>query len=394
MGCLDSKMDAKRKALADDWTGGEYAFKVGSVADFTAFCPLDKIAVKFCGGEAKEYKDGIGELTDAKLAEDKAKELGDKIFEALKKLHADFKKSESESGKAFGKYEHKDAFKQIDDAVKFWCEKSGFEHKLEEAKAPEGMGGEEDKGEADAGMNEGGDGEGEKKEEAAATAPKRETPETSAFGDIAEKVEIPKLLLAMYVCFPAFGDAVKAQVLDYDFDGSGSDDLAGAATLIGAYADAQEKAEGDSWGCAWCTDADLEELKAAAAEGSKQALVFPGTVVAWADEATAVGNAGEGSGKKKVIFKFNGKHFKPAGDKAVVFHRQFATVKKCEEKDGVTTVELADFAEACFKTVAEWSAKVKAAGEGAAAAVDAAKDAAEGDKAKEGDAEGDKPADG
>jgi len=386
--------------LADDWTGGEYAFKVGSVADFQAFCPLDKIAVKFCGGEAKEYKDGIGELTEAKLAEEKAKELGDKIFEALKKLHADFKKSESESGKAFGKYEHKDAFKQIDDAVTFWCEKSGFGHKLEEAKAPEGMGGEGDKGEGegDGAMNDGGDGEGdgEKKEEAAATAPKRETPETSAFGDIAEKVEIPKLLLAMYVCFPAFGDAVKAQVLDYDFDGSGSDDLAAAATLIGAYADAQEKADGESWGCAWCTDADLEELKAAAAEGSKQALVFPGTVVAWADQETAVGNAGEGSGKKKVIFKFAGKHFKPAGDKAVVFHRQFATISKLEEKDGVTTVELADFAEACFKTVAEWKAKLDELAKGAGAAVDAAKEAAEGDKPKEGEGEGegDKPADG
>lgn len=388
MGCLDSKMDAKRKALADDWTGGEYAFKVGSVADFKAFCPLDTIALKFCGGDAKELKDGIGELTDAKLAEDKAKELGDKIFEALKKLHADFKKSESESGKAFGKYEHKEAFKQIDDAVKFWCEKSGFEHKLEEAKAPEGMEAEADKDkEADGGMNDGGEAD-EKKEEGAATAPKRETPETSAFGDIAEKVEIPKLLLAMYVCFPAFGDAVKAQVLDYDFDGSGNNDLAAAATLIGAYADAQEKAEGESWGCAWCTDADLEDLKAASAADAKQALVFPGTVVAWADQDTAVGNAGEGSGKKKVIFKFSGKHFKPAGDKAVVFHRQFATISKLEEKDGVTTVELADFADAVFKTVAEWKGKVDEIAKGVGAAVEAGKEAAaDADKPKEDDAE-------
>ena len=270
---------------------------------------------------------------------------------------------------------------------------------MEAAKAPEGMEGEGEKAEGDAAMNEGGEEgkEEEKKEEgAAATAPKKESPAADAFGDIAEKVDLPKLLLAMYVCFPAFGDAVKAQVLDYDFDGSGSDDLAAAATLIGAYADAQEKAEGESWGCAWCTDADLEELKAAAAEGSKQALVFPGTVVAWADQETAVGNGGEGAGKKKVIFKFAGKHFKPAGDKAVVFHRQFATISKLEEKDGVTTVELADFADAVFKTVAEWSAKVKALGEAGAAAVEGAKEAAEGDKPKEGEGEGegDKPADG
>ena len=64
MGCLDSKMDAKRKALADDWTGGEYAFAVGTIATLDEFCPLDKLAVKFCCGEAKELKDGIGELTD------------------------------------------------------------------------------------------------------------------------------------------------------------------------------------------------------------------------------------------------------------------------------------------------------------------------------------------
>lgn len=265
---------------------------------------------------------------------------------------------------------------------------------MDEAKAPEGMEAEGDKPEGDGAMNDGGDDEGkeEKKEEAAATAPKKEVPGADAFGDFEAKVGIPKLLLAMYVSFPAFGDAVKAQVLDYDFDGSGSDDLAATATLIGAYADAQEKAEGESWGCAWCTDADLEELKAAAAEGSKQALVFPGTVVAWADQETAVGNGGEGAGKKKVIFKFAGKHFKPAGDKAVVFHRQFATISKLEEKDGVTTVELADFADAVFKTVAEWKGKMDELAKGVGAAVEAGKEAAEGDKPKEEEGKEDKPA--
>merc|ERR1712086_1087529 len=116
MGCFDSKMDAKRKALADDWTGSEYAFAVGGITTLDEFCPLDKLAVKFCGGEGKELKDGIGELAEAKLAEDKAKELGNKIFEALKKL--------------FGKYTAKEAFEQIDGAVKLWCEKSGLEHKF------------------------------------------------------------------------------------------------------------------------------------------------------------------------------------------------------------------------------------------------------------------------
>lgn len=110
-------MDAKRKALADDWTGGEYAYAVGGIATLDAFCPLDKIAVKFCGGEAKELKDGIGELTDKKLAEDKAKELGEKVWTALKKLHADFKADKDSDKKVFGKYTAKEAFEQIDGAV-------------------------------------------------------------------------------------------------------------------------------------------------------------------------------------------------------------------------------------------------------------------------------------
>ena len=91
MGCFDSKMDSKRKALADDWTGSDYAFGVGGIATFEEFCPLDKLVVKFCGGEGKEIAAGLGEVTDHKLAEDKAKELGGKIFEALKKLHEEYK---------------------------------------------------------------------------------------------------------------------------------------------------------------------------------------------------------------------------------------------------------------------------------------------------------------
>jgi len=381
MGCFDSKMDAKRKALADDWTGSEYAFAVGGITTLDEFCPLDKLAVKFCGGEGKELKDGIGELAEAKLAEDKAKELGNKIFEALKKLHADFKADKDEDKKVFGKYTAKEAFEQIDGAVKLWCEKSGLEHKLGEeaaATAPEGMemmamdeaaeGGEEMMGD----MMMMADG--------AAAAPKRDTPEVSAFGDMAGPAEIPKLLLCMMVCFPAFGDAVKAQVLDCEFGGSGSDDLGAVATVVGAFVDAGEKADSESWGCAWCTDDEVAELKEAFAAKDTKALVFPGTVVAWDSKDTAVGCAGEApSGKKKVVFKFNGKVLKPAGDKAIVFHRQFAKITECKDEDGATLVELADFTEATFATVKEWSDKVKAAAEaaaaGGAAVADAAKDA-------------------
>ncbi len=384
MGCFDSKMDAKRKALADDWTGSEYAFAVGGIASLDEFCPLDKLAIKFCGGEGKELKDGIGELADAKLAEDKAKELGNKIFEALKKLHGDFKADKDEDKKVFGKYTAKEAFEQIDGAVKLWCEKSGLEHKLGEdaaATAPEGM--EMAAAMGDEAM-EGGEGDAMMMGDmmgAAAAAPKRDTPEVSAFGDMAGPAEIPKLLLCMMVCFPAFGDAVKAQILDCEFGGSGSDDLGAVATVVGAFVDAGEKADSESWGCAWCTDDEVEELKAAFAAKDTKALVFPGTVVAWDSKDTAVGCAGEApDGKKKVVFKFNGKVLKPAGDKAIVFHRQFAKMTECKDEDGALLVELADFTEATFATVKEWSDKVKvladAAAAGGAAVADAAMDAA------------------
>merc|ERR1712032_1194793 len=87
------------------------AFGVGGIATFEEFCPLDKLVVKF--------------------------------FEALKKLHEEYKGGKDDGEKMlFGKYTAKEAFTQIDSAVKMWCAKSGLEHKLEEeapAAAPDGM---------------------------------------------------------------------------------------------------------------------------------------------------------------------------------------------------------------------------------------------------------------
>ena len=117
MGCFDSKMDSKRKALADDWTGMDYAFGVGGIATLDEFCPLDKLVVKFIGGEGKELKDALGD-DPSKLDAEKGKELGNKIFEALKKLHGDYKGGKDDGEKkVFGKYTAKEAFEHIDAAV-------------------------------------------------------------------------------------------------------------------------------------------------------------------------------------------------------------------------------------------------------------------------------------
>lgn len=254
------------------------------------------------------------------------------------------------------------------------------------ATAPEGM--EKKEGEDEAA--EGGDADaaadaGMAKE---ASAAKRETPGFDTFTDADGPGGIPKLLLAMYVAFPAFGDAVKAQVLDYEFGGSGSDDLAAVATIIGGLVDVEEREAKASFGCAWITADDVEELKGLDTKVS--ALVFPGTVVGWVDKDTAIGCAGEKpEGKTKCIFEFAGKVM--TCEKAHVFHRQFAKIKEVKEDGGDLFVTLEDFTEAVSATVAEWSDKVKKAAEGAGAAVEAAKEAADagGDEKKE-----DPPADG
>jgi len=375
MGCFGSRMDSRRKAMADDWTGAEYAFNVGSITTLDGCSPLDKIVIKFVGGEGKELSEKFS-LEDTKLAEDKAKEYGEKIFTALKALHAKFKGDKDSDDKVQGKYTGKEAFAQIDAAVKLWCEKSGLEHKMEEeatAAAPEGMEGMMEMMEE---MAEGGE-----VMEAAAEAPaaaKRETPEISAFGDFAGPGEIPKLLTAMMVAYPAFGDAVKVQVVGYELGGDGDDDFAEIAAITGAYVNAGERAEGDSYGAAWLGAEDLEELTEAAAAKETSCLIFPGVTTAWADKATAIGNAGEASGKTKVVFHFKGKVMKPCGDKALVFCRQFSKITDLKDEDGVKVCELEDFTDAAFATVKEYTDKVaelKAAAEAAAAAVgDAAAD--------------------
>ena len=292
-------MDSRRKALDSDWYGLEYSFSVGGIKTLDNCYPLDKLVVKLVG-EAKELKESIGDLDGSKIPEDKATALAEKIWDALKAIHAEFAKNKDSDDLVFGKYPGKAAFKDVDDAVKLWCDKSGFEHKLDAPPAadkPEGMG---EAGEAGAGeAAEGGAEDAAPKEEGKAEATAkiaRDVPDVTAFGDFAAKVEIPKLLTAMVVCFPAFGDAVKAQVVQYELGGDGSDSFKEVAALTGAYVDSSEKADTDSFGCARLGADDLAELQDVAENKETKALVFPGVVVAWADQATATGYVEAGSG--------------------------------------------------------------------------------------------------
>lgn len=125
------------------------------------------------------------------------------------------------------------------------------------------------------------------------------------------------------VQYPAFGDAVKAQIMHHDLGGDAPFNSFGpVAALSGAYVKAKLGDEADSWGCAWLTGDDLDDLKDAHKDNGSKALIFPGVVKAYAKDSLALGEAGEGKGKDaQVLFKFNGKVFKPAGDNLHVFFR-------------------------------------------------------------------------
>jgi len=396
-------MDSRRKALDDDWRGADYAFAVGSIKTLDGFSPLDKIAISFCGGEGKELADGIGEVTDGKMAEDKAKELGKKIFDAMEKLYNDLVsdyKDGTKEGEVHGKYTGTDAIAQMDACLKTFAEKAGVEG-LVWPKAAEAT-----KEMEDAGMMEGADmmamgaemmgGEEEMMMEGAmdaAPAKKMSLIEADSFGEATGPAELPKLLLSLMFYHPVFGDAVKAATMHHELGGDDKTDLAIVATIVGAFVNLGEKADSASFGVGCLNSDDVEELKAVVADKDNQALVFPGIVGAWASEEDAINQANSGDGKTKVLFKFQGNVMKPAGDKLHVFCRQFAKVESLEEpaegKDYMVCT-LSNFTEHAYKTVKEYADAVKAAAEAAAAAgaevADAAKEAADGAMMMEADA--------
>lgn len=368
-------MDSRRKALDKDWTGTEFAFAVANIKTLDGFCPLDKIAVAFCGGEGKEIKDGIGELDGGKMAEDKAKELGKKIFESMEKLYNDLVddfKDGTKEGEVFGKYTGTDAIAQMDACLKTYAEKSGVEG-LEWPKKAEATAEMMDAGmmegmmEGEAAAMEGGEMMDAAAEGEAAAAPKKMSLiAADAFGEAAGPAELPKLLLSLMFVHPVFGDAVKSETMHWELGGDSNKDFDSVATIVGAFVNAGEKAEADSFGCAALNADDLEELKAVVEAKTDQALVFPGIVGGWAGEEDALGQCEGGDGKTKVLFKFKGKVMKPAGDKLHVFCRQFAKVESLEEaaegKDFMVCT-LSDYADHVYASVAEYAAAATAAKE-------------------------------
>lgn len=252
---------------------------------------------------------------------------------------------------------------------------------------------------AEGGGDEGAAAEGEAKEgEAAADMGammgKMQLVALDAFGEIGGPAEMPKCLVALMFSYPVFGDAVKAATMAYDLGGDKAANFGAIAAVVGAYVNAQEKAEESSFGAAWLTSDDMDELNEIFAQKDAKALVFPGIVGAWSDEKDALGQAPKADGKTQVLFKFKGNVFKPAGDKLFVFCRQFAKVESLEAPAGDNkyyVCTLSDFKDYVYDSVDAW----KTACDKIGAVVADAKDAGmmgEGDAKKEEDmnkAEGD-----
>lgn len=384
MGCFGSREDSRRKAFDDDWTGTDYAFAPGSVANLQAFCPLDKIVLNWLK-DKKELKDAF----ELPLSEEKAKELATEAWAAMKEFTKSLEggKESDKEGEVFGKYSGKDAYTQMDAVMTCFAEKSACGLTWPEAAAaevPEGMDakmGEGDMAGGDAEMAEGGEekeGEGEAKEgEAAgmdAMMAKMSLVALDAFGEIGGAAEMPKCLLALMFSYPVFGDAVKAATMAHDLGGDKSANFGSIAAVVGAYVNAQEKAEADSFGAAWLTSDDMDELNEVLAQKEAKALVFPGIVGGWADEKDALGQAPKADGKTQVLFKFKGKTFKPAGDKLIVFCRQFAKVESLDApKDDIKyyTCTLSDFTDHVYESVEAWKDAVGKVGAVVADAKDA-----------------------
>lgn len=256
-------------------------------------------------------------------------------------------------------------------------------------------------GEADADAKKEGEGEGDDKGGETKAAAKENLVKVDAFGEIAGPAELPKLLLAICLAYPAVGDAVKAQVCHWELGGDSSDheSFGAVAAIVGAYVNSGEKEEKDSFGAAWVDDDTLEELKEVAADKSAtKALIFPGVVCAWADEATALGQATEVKGRTQVLYKFKGKVMKPAGDQAHVFCRQFAKVESLEaggEGKNYQVCTLSDYADHVKATAAEFAEHCKTLAAVVSEVKDGVEAAKEGaEEKKEGEGEEAKPAEG
>jgi len=132
MGCSGSREDTRRKALQDDFTGVGFTFKPADGTTPKDFCPIDKLAYNFIGGEGKELlADGVGQYHHLEAHADKSKEIGIALFKTLEKLHEELSSKYSEKDaekerKINNKFSAKEAKAQINNVLTEIATKGGL----------------------------------------------------------------------------------------------------------------------------------------------------------------------------------------------------------------------------------------------------------------------------
>jgi hypothetical protein len=242
MGCASSRFDKRNKNSSNLNTVG-LAFVGGESHEFD-LCPVDRVAWAF--DKAKEVGDSLPVAGDMAAGDETiTTEIYKKAYKALSEK---LKEMEDEYGSAAdakvqyvdNKYKSTDAVAQLKAACEFLKEKSGIATddgaKAEEPKE-EGAEKKEDGGEG--GDMEGGE-EGEMDmmmEGMGAMEPKADPHkyDSDAF-DYAGWAKIPAAFLKQFIVSPYFGDLVKKDVINWEFnkeDGPTDSPYTGIAGLVG-----------------------------------------------------------------------------------------------------------------------------------------------------------------
>lgn len=379
MGCFGSRDSHRQAAYAEDYNLVTFGFRKADLENLSAFTPVDKIVYK-CIGDGKEVAEGeLGAFKEGKFDNaDKYKATCKSIFELLVKMQKKAaEETETKEDAFMKKYPFKTVKEQLDavltalaatDADLKWPEE---ETKADPATDDKGKTGEEEgKGATDE-ANEGG--------EAAAAE--------GTFHDV-----LLAQLLANSVLFDILKSAVLSVELDsfdpLDFSKMGkglaslsgllpeAKDWAGAATLLTILVDTKEgeATEKDLFAKTKVSADDLEELKEAAANKDKCALVFPGLTVWAASESECSASTKGGEDTKEVTFCLKGVKACDLDGKSVI-SRFIGKIDEC--KEDTNTYTLSEFGDYAFETFADYKKKLEGAGEAVASGAAAATTEAE-----------------
>jgi hypothetical protein len=371
MGCFGSRFDKRNSAAGDLNTVGLQF--VGGEAHVSDHCPVDKILLDYQGelDLAEKFKCEGLKLSDEALGQ----ELGLLIYNATKELLESVEKkygSPQDGKKVYlgNKHELSDVLVDLKAVLKALEEDTGV--KVEkpaaaevpatdaapmEAAAMEAVAMDDAPVEAEAMMME---------LPAAVKSPyEGDATDYKGFGNL------PTLLLALSVKHPFFGDVVKAQLINWEFNFESNKpsekQFLAAVGLMDAGVELAE-ASGEAkkvFFSGFAGEDDFESLKGMAE--AKSDILFPGVIAGWATKEEAVaalaGQGEQGSGLTKVIYEAETKVVSSVHCRLFV-HRYSATLEKLELVDGIQVISLKEL-ESPLKSklsssIKEWKAKLEA----------------------------------